>query len=946
MQNFFARRDPWGNGLALWVFVGMLFAAPLILAALKGIHLDNSVENWLPKDDPEAQIYAWYKDHFPIQNRILVTWDSSSVADPRVDQFVEMLIGAVDVDGVRRGGIPQVAAVVTPQHVHAKIVECDVPSAEAFDRLRGTLIGDGHLRMRLTPTGRKYLDETLTQLREQTSAELGLTLSITPAVESSMLGDAEHDFESAPPHAVVDGVPAADAPLGTLMGEIPPHDLQVAWDGLHSRPQVITQFRTLALGLRGPPLAGELQGASLVEDCFLVAGSPVGLLVTLTEAGVADPETTLASITAAANSLGIRDSELRMAGEAVTGVALNEEIKKASWNTTVPRFAIHQRSPMLLSGAVGIILAFVFLKSLRLGLLVLAVSYYTTAISIAFIPLSGSSMNMVLMVMPTLLNVLTLSGAIHVANYWKHAAHKDPRSAITRATEMARQPCALASLTTAIGLISLLTSNLVPVRQFGLYSAIGSLISLVMVLYALPALLQLWRTSPPSAQDVDAANWRRFARLIARHSTATSVISLSLAIAATWGLTRFQTETKVIRYFPPQSRIVKDTRAIEQGLSGTASVEVVVRFDSQSQESLRFLERMEIVREVESAIKSHPEISGTLSLADFQPVTAVPADDATTFQKIRYNKRSSETERRVKSEEIDSRAFLVQATDAKHVAIPGHTSLNAIGDELWRITAQASVLSDVDYMRLTDELNERVAAVTAQHAGADHVVTGTVPLFLRTQQAVLESLIRSFGLAFGIIAVVMIVLLRNPLAGLISMLPNLVPIGTVFGLVSWFDFRVDVGSMVTASVALGIAVDGTLHLLTWFRDGINEGHSREDAMVRALAHCGPAMWQTSAAIGIGLLMLYPAELLMISRFGWLMSALIAAALLGDIVLLPALMVGPLGWLMERSAARTRSQTAESAPAPSASPIDLESVQSLQPHFDRRARRSLDHKLPR
>ena len=82
--------------------------------------------------------------------------------------------------------------------------------------------------------------------------------------------------------------------------------------------------------------------------------------------------------------------------------------------------------------------------------------------------------------------------------------------------------------------------------------------------------------------------------------------------------------------------------------------------------------------------------------------------------------------------------------------------------------------------------------------------------------------------------------------------------------------------MITASVALGIAVDGTLHLLTWFRKGIQEGLTRNQAIEKALMHCGPAMWQTSAAVGIGLIMLAFADLLLVHRFGWLMAALIGA----------------------------------------------------------------------
>jgi hypothetical protein len=105
--------------------------------------------------------------------------------------------------------------------------------------------------------------------------------------------------------------------------------------------------------------------------------------------------------------------------------------------------------------------------------------------------------------------------------------------------------------------------------------------------------------------------------------------------------------------------------------------------------------------------------------------------------------------------------------------------------------------------------------------------------------------------------------------------------------------------MITASIAMGIAVDGTLHMLEAFRDGLRQRLDRRSAAEQALGRCGPALWQSSAVIALGMLALFPVELLLISRFGWIMAALVAAALWGDAVLLPALLAGPLGAVLER-----------------------------------------------
>ena len=908
MPNFFAKRDPWGNGLALWVFAGLLFFVPLIFSAMKQLKTDNNVQNWLPEDDPQARVLSWAQSHFPAEDRILVTWDGSSLTDPRVDRLKSSLAGQVDEDGVRRGGSPYVEAVTTARDVCTAVVEYNVDPDEVLRRMQGTLVGTGLIKVRLTSAGRTKRAQTIEALKAAAADQIGLTVRIedptTEFVDDELLAEWENDAES----------DLEEGEEALFDGELPAHDFRVSWNGLGPHAPEVEAFCRLARNLRGFETAEEPDGQKLVDDCFVSLGSPVGMLVTLSEAGSSDSAAMVADVRSAAAAAGIPLDSLHLGGSAVTTAELNKAMKQATWNGEADSWMPHKRSVMLLSFTIGIVLAFYFLKSARLGILVLGISFYTTAITVTLVPLTGGTMNMVLIVMPTLLNVLALSGAIHVANYWRHAAHENPATAIVRAVEMARQPCVLASLTTAVGLISLVTSDLAPVRDFGIYSAIGCVIALFMVLYGLPTLLQLWPASRPDPRHVESRSWGRFGDVVTKHATLISLSCLFLFVTGTAGLTYFRTETKVIRYFPASARLVKDTESIERSLSGVASVETIVRFNADSQDQTQFLERMEIVREVEKQISDHPEISGSLSLADFQPVR-LPPIETRGFKRIAYNRRSSEAERRIKEEnEGGASQFLSVAHEAVDLHQTGDEGLNAAGDELWRITAQAAVASDSDYGLLTRQLNERVQSVLRMHPGATHVVTGTIPLFLRTQQAVLDSLVMSFALAFGLIAVVMMILLRNPVAGLIAMLPNLMPVGTVFGLISWCGQHVDVGSMVTASVALGIAVDGTLHLLSWFREGVGRGLSRGDAVKQALGHCGPAMWQTSATVGISLFMLAPAELLLVSRFGWLMASLIGAALVADVIFLPALLVGPLGRLIERSVCG--KQTAEAAAAQS------------------------------
>ena len=184
------------------------------------------------------------------------------------------------------------------------------------------------------------------------------------------------------------------------------------------------------------------------------------------------------------------------------------------------------------------------------------------------------------------------------------------------------------------------------------------------------------------------------------------------------------------------------------------------------------------------------------------------------------------------------------------------------------------------------------------------VYTGVVPVVYKAQRTLLESLIRSIGWAFVMIALVMMCLLRNgeisPLnvinarAGLISMAPNIFPVVIIFGAMGHLGISVDIGTMMTASVAMGVAVDDTIHFLNWFRRGLLRGESRQDAIRGAYERVATAMTQTTLIGGLGLAVFAFSTFTPTQRFGVMMLALLIAALMGDLLLLPAILAGPLG----------------------------------------------------
>jgi predicted RND superfamily exporter protein len=485
-----------------------------------------------------------------------------------------------------------------------------------------------------------------------------------------------------------------------------------------------------------------------------------------------------------------------------------------------------------------------------------------------------------------------------------------------------------------------------------MYSAIGSMIAFVVVLYGLPSLLGYlpMKAARGGEEEGSSKTWERIAGFLVRKHGLVSATCVAGALACSAGLQWFQTETKAIRYFPETSRVVQDYRFIEENIGGVIPIDIVVRFPKELLASdggdLLFAERQEIVRRVQNKlVEQHSDISGAISLATFRQQSSseeLAARKANGLQR----RLDLTTQQKVTQDGSSGRNFVKHADESVVLEQTGET-LCVAGDELWRITAQVNIMTKTDYSKLTADIEEIIASETKNITGVSQVVTGMVPLFLETQRAILSSMISSFWVAFLTIWITMAIVVRNPLAGFIAMIPNALPVSIVFGLVSWFGIAIDVGTMITASVALGISVDGSIHMLAWFQEAVKRGRTRRVAVVEALGHCGPAMCQTGFVVGFGLLVLFPAELTLISRFGVLMAAMVAAALLGTVVWLPALMGGWLGSAVLRQTAYSKplgKPTAETKPevpfvAPTIQPVAGESSASStrsqtvrEPHF--------------
>ncbi len=418
---------------------------------------------------------------------------------------------------------------------------------------------------------------------------------------------------------------------------------------------------------------------------------------------------------------GITKEEVRLGGPPIDNVSIDEEGER-----TLLRLA-------LLSGAFGLGLTWWSLHSIRMTFVVFGCGLLCAVMSLATVWLAGSTMDAILMSMPALIYVLSVSGAIHVLNYYRETiVDHGFEGAVKRARNHAFKPAILCSVTTGIGLASLGLSDIIPIGKFGIFSAISMFSMLIVLFVVLPAIMQLWPWYPAEIfskktkiaeekkqKKLAPANrkvtWRAWALATQRHHLKVMFGCFAVIVVLCLGLPRVTTTIDLLKLFSNDARILQDYRWFEENLGRLVPMELVVRFppsarqeelppDSPPGQKLRtlsFLERLETVGRLQAAIQKRLGAEGedlvgaTMSAVTFAPELGEGANDFVN-NTIRY----------VVSEEMaEHRAQLERSG---YLAMDKKTD-----DELWRISVRVAAFHDFDHGELVDHLEAAINPVLA-----------------------------------------------------------------------------------------------------------------------------------------------------------------------------------------------------------------------------------------
>ena len=189
------------------------------------------------------------------------------------------------------------------------------------------------------------------------------------------------------------------------------------------------------------------------------------------------------------------------------------------------------------------------------------------------------------------------------------------------------------------------------------------------------------------------------------------------------------------------------------------------------------------------------------------------------------------------------------------------------------------------------QISDKLTALLKNGLGesVEITITGMVPLFQRTLSAAMSSMAISYVVAFILIAIMMIILLGSFRIGLISMVPNILPIIMTIGFMSLVDMPLDMFTMLVGAIVIGLSVDDTVHFFHNFAKYHHQGLSVKESVEQTMISSGRALVATSVVLALGFFVYIFASLSNLINFGILAGGAIVIALISNIILGPALL---------------------------------------------------------
>ena len=536
-----------------------------------------------------------------------------------------------------------------------------------------------------------------------------------------------------------------------------------------------------------------------------------------------------------------------------------------------------------LGGLVVVLILFFVFRQVNCVVLPMTSIFITLIWVSALMAYLGITINLISYLTYILILIIGCSNCIHILMKYHECIEqeKNIKFAVRRVIKELGGALFLTSLTTAVGFFSLMMTNIRITQEFGFVLGVGVVLMFIIAIITIPIIL-LYLPSPPqhhikrlisqsdsfSVDKIDAST-KKFPYPI----LALSILFLIISFV---GLKSIDYNISILDDLRPGNSLYDDIMYVDENFGGTLPLEIVIsnfsssttNKDSLSSDNIFNLDFLTKADEFESQIEKISHIKKAISMNDYIKVIA----------------NFWEPERGMSLPEYDDDIY-----DYLDLA-PSNIGTNLFNSDStkYRITCRVGNIRS----KVADSLKVKVQSIFDEvfKGGSQEVlISGSTLLALRTQGFLIRDLTTSFILAFIIIFISMVILFRSIRLSLISILPTIIPLVAAAAIMGFSGIKLRPSTAMTFSIALGIAVDDTIHFLARFRQELKKTKDVGLAVSNSILSTGKAIIGTTLVLCMGFFTLYFSELVPNHEFGILATIILIIALISSLLLLPVLL---------------------------------------------------------
>ena len=467
--------------------------------------------------------------------------------------------------------------------------------------------------------------------------------------------------------------------------------------------------------------------------------------------------------------------------------------------------------------------------------------------------------------------VLTIAMLVHLVTHLLESQREQPEKSLYRSlldtmTDKAK-PTLYAALTTSIGFVSMVFTDIQPVIDLGWMMLCATLVSASVVLTGFPAFcLALWRSKVPPA--IWRMNWLSrtivaMPRWKAVVIPGTVIVGVVCSIAAT-GVT---VENSFINYFDKDTETYQGLKVIDQNLGGTTPLDVIYHVPPQKQKSAVVLssDSVQALGTITRSLESAKGMGRVLSVYDFTEL----------------------------ARNINEKPLTEYELDALYKLVDKEIRQNLVGSyfdpETNRLRVSARIVDT------TEGLNRQTLLQNIKQQFKEHGVpleqvefANLFVVYKSLLAKLFDSQILMLGIVLPCMLLALMVLFRSITAALITMVPNLIALVVFFGLIGFLGIPLDFMTITIAAISLGIATDDAVHFVVRYQNRINQGDA-DNALADTSQYVGRAVFITTVVIICGFLAVCLSDFVPTRLFGAFTALVLATSFASTVLIIPALL---------------------------------------------------------